>query len=240
LIQLSWLCRTRKMHFLHQYGSHELKTPLTSLKGMTQLTKQMLEKQGVPEEPIKYLSKMDAQINNLTRLIDELKVEVNISSKMARVQSFLCLSRFSETSRRRAADVSGLLPVSIGTHGNDGAARLHLALVVVCFLVRHSQILQGAGDPLRFRFLPRPLVQQRLQESTMVNALSPHPNLVVSKSRVPQFLDGMVHESAAACDCYNTVTCLILACICARLPPAFPFLPGHDRLLPLRLSDLPR
>src|SRR5947209_3674653 len=47
---------------------------------MTQLTKLMLEKQGVPEEPIKYHSKMDAQINNLTRLIDELKVEVNISS----------------------------------------------------------------------------------------------------------------------------------------------------------------
>jgi signal transduction histidine kinase len=31
----------------------------------------MLEKQGV-HKPIKYLSKMDAQINNLTRLFDEL------------------------------------------------------------------------------------------------------------------------------------------------------------------------
>jgi PAS domain S-box-containing protein len=51
--------------------SHELKTPITTLKGFTQLLKRQLEKQGM-DEPVISLSKMEKQINNLTKLIEEL------------------------------------------------------------------------------------------------------------------------------------------------------------------------
>ena len=60
----------RKDEFMSM-ASHELKTPLTSLQGYTQLLKRRLDKQGVPEL-VEWLNKMEKQITRLTHLITDL------------------------------------------------------------------------------------------------------------------------------------------------------------------------
>lgn len=50
--------------------SHELKTPLTSMKGMAQLTRRKLERAGV--EDAKYLAVMERSIERMERLINDL------------------------------------------------------------------------------------------------------------------------------------------------------------------------
>ncbi len=60
----------RKDLFLSM-ASHELKTPLTSLKVFTHIMLKMLQ-QDVRPEPVRYLTKMDTQINKLIKLIAEL------------------------------------------------------------------------------------------------------------------------------------------------------------------------
>ena len=60
----------RKDDFLSM-ASHELRTPITSVKVYTQLLQRMFEKEG-KQEPSQYLSKMDTQINKLTQLIYSL------------------------------------------------------------------------------------------------------------------------------------------------------------------------
>ena len=52
-------------------ASHELKTPITSLKGFAQLLKRKLEKQGLPES-VAMLNKMEIQLTRLTNLISDL------------------------------------------------------------------------------------------------------------------------------------------------------------------------
>jgi signal transduction histidine kinase len=51
--------------------SHELKTPVTSLKGFTHILQRRLEKQG-DQQGLHYLSRIDAQLNKLTKLITDL------------------------------------------------------------------------------------------------------------------------------------------------------------------------
>jgi PAS domain S-box-containing protein len=60
----------RKDEFIGM-ASHELKTPVTSLKGFLTLLKRRLTLQG-DEKTLHYLARMDAQVNKLTRLIDDL------------------------------------------------------------------------------------------------------------------------------------------------------------------------
>jgi PAS domain S-box-containing protein len=60
----------RKDVFIGVAG-HELKTPITSLKGFIQLLRRKFEQQGV-QEAVPLLTRMEAQVERLTKLIDEL------------------------------------------------------------------------------------------------------------------------------------------------------------------------
>lgn len=60
----------RKDEFISM-ASHELKTPVTSLKGFTNVLQRRLTKQG-DEQGLHYLARMDAQLNKLALLINEL------------------------------------------------------------------------------------------------------------------------------------------------------------------------
>ncbi len=60
-------------------ASHELKTPVTSIKAYTQVLEKMLEKKGETREAL-MVSKMDAQINRLTSLIGDLLDVTKINS----------------------------------------------------------------------------------------------------------------------------------------------------------------
>ena len=60
----------RKDNFI-SIASHELRTPITVLRGFTQLLARHLDQQGI-QEPVSMLHKMDDQISRLVRLIDEL------------------------------------------------------------------------------------------------------------------------------------------------------------------------
>jgi signal transduction histidine kinase len=51
--------------------SHELKTPVTSLKGFTNILQRRLTRQG-DHQGLHYLSRIDAQLNKLTKLITDL------------------------------------------------------------------------------------------------------------------------------------------------------------------------
>lgn len=60
----------RKNEFISM-ASHELKTPVTSLKGFTNVLQRRLAKQG-DEQGLHYLARMDAQLDKLTGLISDL------------------------------------------------------------------------------------------------------------------------------------------------------------------------
>ncbi len=60
----------RKDEFISM-ASHELKTPVTSLKGFTNLFQRRLAQQA-DEKTLYYLNRMDAQLNKLTNLITDL------------------------------------------------------------------------------------------------------------------------------------------------------------------------
>lgn len=62
--------KQRKDEFISM-ASHELKTPVTSLKGFTQVLQRRLLKQG-DEQALHYLNRMDAQLSRLTKLVGDL------------------------------------------------------------------------------------------------------------------------------------------------------------------------
>lgn len=62
----------RKDEFISM-ASHELKTPITSLKGFTNVLQRRMAKPGQGDEQTRhFLERMDAQIDKLTRLINDL------------------------------------------------------------------------------------------------------------------------------------------------------------------------
>ena len=60
----------RKDEFISM-ASHEIKTPVTSLKGFTNLFQRRMAKQA-DEKALHYLARMDAQLDKLTKLISDL------------------------------------------------------------------------------------------------------------------------------------------------------------------------
>lgn len=68
----------RKDDFINM-ASHELKTPVTALKGLTQVLIQQLT-QAAMTEPVTLLTMIDAQIDRLTKLVDDL---LNVSKIQA-------------------------------------------------------------------------------------------------------------------------------------------------------------
>lgn len=52
-------------------ASHELKTPITSLKGFAQLIRRRLKQQGM-NELVQYLERMQTQLDTLTKLVNDL------------------------------------------------------------------------------------------------------------------------------------------------------------------------
>jgi PAS domain S-box-containing protein len=60
-------------------ASHELKTPVTSIKGYAQVLEKMLQKKGDTKEAM-MMSRMDAQIRRLTNLIGDLLDVTKINS----------------------------------------------------------------------------------------------------------------------------------------------------------------
>ncbi len=60
----------RKDEFI-SIASHELKTPITTIKALAQLLKRKLERQGLPEH-VASIAKIETSVNKLTRLADDL------------------------------------------------------------------------------------------------------------------------------------------------------------------------
>ena len=75
--------KRRKDEFISM-ASHELKTPVTSLKGFAQVLQRRLQTQG-DAQGLHYITRMDAQINKLTRLVGDL---LDVSKMQAGKLSF--------------------------------------------------------------------------------------------------------------------------------------------------------
>ncbi len=82
------LAERRKDEFISM-TSHELKTPVTSLKGFTNVLQRRLVKQN-DAQALHYLSRIDAQLNKLTKLVSDLLDISKMQSGKLEFQMELC------------------------------------------------------------------------------------------------------------------------------------------------------
>lgn len=125
----------RKDHFLGM-ASHELKTPIASLKLQTQLLRKQLAKQDFHNAGTA-LSRMESQLNAVTRLVEELldlskiqagKLEyaqetVNLGDLLQEVVNIV---RQTQTTHTIAVQRAGQSPLLVGDKGRLGQVLLNL------------------------------------------------------------------------------------------------------------------
>ncbi len=102
-------------------ASHELKTPLTSVKGYLQLT-QLLVESGSPGEIITYLNRADRQINKITALVNDLldiskikagKLEYHFTNFSAADLINESVEEVSELSNKHTLHITGQLNLPV-------------------------------------------------------------------------------------------------------------------------------
>jgi signal transduction histidine kinase len=102
-------------------ASHELKTPITSLKGYTHLLKRQLEKQAFPES-VAMLDKMETQLTRLTHLIaDLLDVSKIQAGQLDFAQEPIAIDAFVHTIADMMQHISTTHTISI-----HGASHTHI------------------------------------------------------------------------------------------------------------------
>lgn len=110
----------RKDEFL-AVASHELKTPITSIKAYAEVLRDMFDERGGEEESTALLQKLDDQIDRLTRLIHDLleatrlnegRLELNIAQMDLNALLRSCAEESQRTtSHRLELKLAGLPPV---------------------------------------------------------------------------------------------------------------------------------
>ena len=139
----------RKDDFLSM-ASHELRTPITSVKAYTQILQRTFEKEG-KREPTLYLARMDAQINKLTKLIvnllDASRMQTNQLSFTEEPFDFDVLTReivenIQQSTPRHSIQVNGYIGRTVvGDRERLGQVLLNLITNAIKYSPPESRVL---------------------------------------------------------------------------------------------------